>query len=346
MQNHNVAAASLEEKVRFLASAAAHGGRGPVEAIETHMSWVFLVGDRAYKLKKPVKYPFLDFSTLAARETDCREELRLNARLAPGIYLGVVPLTDEGGRTLALEGRGPPVDWVVKMRRLPQERMLDRLIRKHAVTEADVDGLAGVLAQFYRSAAPVAVSPDAYLEHFQAEHDTNTEVLRRPAFDLPRAVLEEALASVGAFLTSRRDDLAARATSGRIVEGHGDLRPEHVCLLDPPVVFDCLEFNRAFRLVDPFDELAYLALECEHLGAAWIGKRIIERVDGIAGDLPSETLMAFYTAFRALLRCRLTLSHLMDPRVRTPEKWPPLARAYLAIAERAALTLRLRADRR
>lgn len=337
---------TLAEKVRFLRTPGACGGETAVKVIETHMSWVFLTDGFVYKLKKPVRYPFLDFATVAARGANCREEVRLNAPLAPGVYLGTVALTVQGDGGLAIGGGGRTVDWLVKMRRLPEHRMLDLAIAEGSVTRPEVEQLADVLAAFYRQAPAVSVPAGDFLAHFRSEQRENRTVLCRPEFGLPRRSVVRALGAVDGFLDRRADLLADRVRNGHVVEGHGDLRPEHVCLLSPPVIFDRLEFNRTFRLVDPFDELAYFALECTRLGAGWIGDLVIDRVDGVRGVWPADPLMAFYTAFRALLRARLALNHLLEPEPRTPAKWLPLARAYLAIAARAAARLSLPAGRR
>jgi aminoglycoside phosphotransferase family enzyme len=331
---------STREKVAFLSAPAAYPQTVcTVEVKETHMSWVFLAGDRAYKLKKPVKYPFLDFSTLAAREADSREEVRLNARLAPDVYLGVVPLTTGADGMLAVDGKGETVDWLVMMRRLPEGRMLDTAIAHGRATQDQIGRVADVLAHFYRSLDPVDVSPADYVGQFAREQAKNRALLEDKRFDLPRAGVAAVLGKVEAVLADEPELLMQRARERRIVDGHGDLRPEHVCLNDPPVIIDCLEFNRAFRLVDPFDELAFLGLECELLGAPWIGGILIDRCAQALSDRPSERLVAFYTAYRACLRARLSLAHLLEPNPRTPEKWLPHAKAYLAIAERASATL-------
>lgn len=332
---------STREKVAFLSSPAAYPQTVRDVAVkETHMSWVFLAGDRAYKLKKPVKYPFLDFSTLAAREADSREEVRLNARLAPDVYLGVVPLTAGADGTLALDGKDETVDWLVMMRRLPDGRMLDHAIAQGTVTKDQIGRVAEILARFYRGIGPADVSPDDYVRQFAREQAKNRAILEDERFDLPRARVTAVLDDVDAVLTEEPELLMRRARERRIVDGHGDLRPEHVCLNDPPVIIDCLEFNRAFRLVDPFDELAFLGLECEVLGAPWIGRILIDRCGDALGDRPPERLVAFYSAYRACLRARLSLAHLLEPSPRTPEKWLPHAKAYLATAERVCPRLR------
>jgi aminoglycoside phosphotransferase family enzyme len=325
----NASLPDLDAKVRFLGSRAAHeGSHGPIEAIETHMSWVFLDDERVLKLKKPVRFPFLDFSTLAAREFDAREEVRLNARLAPKVYLGLRALQWHEGRFALvpperLPAPGQTVDWVVVMRRLPAARMLHRLIAEQRVTPADIDALVALLARFYRQAMRLPMQPDEYIARFQREQAANREVLLRPQFTLRGAAT--ALRRMDHALIEHTSVLAERCERMRIVEGHGDLRPDHVCLNDPPVVIDGLEFNAQLREVDPFDELAFLALECDLAGAPWIGPHLIDGCAKALGDTPPPALLRLYTASRGLLRARLAMAHLLDPSPRVPDKWPPLA---------------------
>jgi aminoglycoside phosphotransferase family enzyme len=337
---------SIDEKVRFLSTCEAYA-RCPqvVDVKETHMSWVFTAGDRVYKLKKPVHYPFLDFRTLAARETNCREEVRLNRRLAPDVYLGVVSLTaDENGR-LAIAGMGEVVDWLVEMRRLPDELMLDQAILRHRIEQdgsGRLDAVADLLIGFYRVAPPADISPSAYVEQFAREHAINEAVLCDPNFQLDGGQVRDVVARVRHGIENA-EDLKRRVKGDRIVEGHGDLRPEHVCLSDPPLIIDCLEFSRALRLVDPFDELIFLTLECELLGGGWVGEHIFERCAEGLNDTPAAPLLEFYWTYRACLRARIALAHLLEPNPRTPEKWVPLARSYLRLAQTRALTPLLRA---
>lgn len=327
----------FDAKLKFLQTAEAYGesGQGPM-CIETHMSWVFLVGERVYKLKKPVRFPFLDFTTLKAREFYCREEVRLNRRLAPGVYLGLMALQwREGSFSLLPEARlqlpaGETVDWLVCMQRLPANRMLHQLIAQGGVTPADIDALVTVLGAFYRTVPAVALSPNDYLARFQYGQAANREVLLRPQFRLRDAAL--AIDRLDLALAQGADLLRDRASRKRVLDGHGDLRPEHVCLLQPPVVIDCLEFNPQLRQVDPFDEMAYLSLECGLVGAPWIGPRLVSGCAAALGDPPPPALLHLYTAYRALVRARLCMAHLLDPQPRTPEKWPPLASRYIACA--------------
>lgn len=330
---------SLQDKLRFLAEPASHADRpAKVEQHETHLSYVFLTPTYAYKMKKPVENGAADLRTLAAREANCRAELALNRRLAPDVYLAVVAMTQRADGTLELGGAGRAVEWLVQMRRLPAAAMMDAMILHGTLTPAHVDQLARRLVAFYVEQPGVTVTFDAAVATLRREIDTALRVLADPHVALDAA----AAAGLHRCLVGHLEhgaDFAARVAAHRIVEGHGDLRPEHVCFTDPLVVFDCLEFNRALRLVDPFDEIAYLTLECDRLGAPWVGPRLRHAVAIGLGDDPPLRLSAFYTTLRAFIRARLAAAHLLERDPRTPENWRPRAADYLACATRACTAL-------
>jgi uncharacterized protein len=327
---------TIADKVRFLSDPAHYPHRPDrVEIVETHMSWVFLAGNVVFKLKKPVRSPVLDFSSLEARELNCRNELRLNRRLAPDIYLDVVALARSAEGRLSLDAPGEPIDWLVKMKRLPADRMLDEAIRAGTVSRRAVEQVAELLARFYRSAGRPAVDPDFLWRAQMREEAENRRVLADASLGMPARRVEPVLSAMRAAIEEARPALRQRARDGWVVDGHGDLRPEHVALTEPPVIIDCLEFNSELRSVDPFDELAFLDLDCERLGAGWIGGVIIGRCAASLGHAPPRELLSLYRASRALLRARLALAHLLEPDPRTPEKWKPLALDYVAIAEAA-----------
>ena len=322
---------TLAAKVAFLSRPDAYRPAAAVTVRETHMSFVFLTGERAYKLKKPVLFPYLDFSNLARREAACRAELRLNRRLAPDTYLDVVPLTVSPGG-LAVGGDGTPVDWLVAMRRLDEAGTLEHAIADHRVAPWQLDRLAAGLVGFYRRAARAVVSPARHLAGWRRALADNRRVLLDPRFGLPAGLVRRIDRAQRAFLADRAALLAARVRERRIVDGHGDLRPEHIWLGDPLRIIDCLEFNANLRAVDPFDELAFLCLECERLGAPAVGEHVRRRVARALRDGASAELFRFYHCHRATLRARLAVAHLAEPNPRTPDKWPRLARTYLALA--------------
>jgi len=337
---------SIERKVAVLSAPDAYPHAPErVDVEETHMAWVFLAGDRVYKMKKPVRYAFLDFSTAAARAHFVAEEIRLNRRLAPTVYLGAVALTLEADGTLRFAGAGRAVEWLVEMRRLPGERMLDRMVAAGAIDSQQIERLAARLIAFYRGLGAVEIAPEAYLQRFADQHAETRAVLTDPQFSLDGRRVAAVLDGFEQALAAMRPALEERVRAGRIVEGHGDLRPEHVCLCDPLAIIDCLEFDRSLRLVDPFDEIAFLGLECGRIGADWILPLLRRRLSAGLEDPIPDALLALYWRYRALLRARLALLHLSEPDPRQPEKWRPLAWRYIGLAEAAAVRTRSRAGR-
>ena len=335
----NGAGPTLDAKVSFLSRPDAYRPvPGEVICRETHMSWVFLVGDRVYKLKKPVRFPYLDFSTIAQREAACRAELRFNRALAPDIYLDVLPLVDTG-EGLAIGGTGTPVDWLVFMRRLDERNMLDHRIGERRVEIPQLDRLVAVLAKFYHTAKPVFLSPAIHLADWKRSLAYNRRVLLDPCFGIPAGLVRRIDRAQRRFLDRRSDLFSARLRHRRIVDGHGDLRPEHIWINDKVRIIDCLEFNPRLRVVDPFDEVAFLSLECERLGAAWVGDYLQRRMKRMLRDGYADELFTFYRCHRATLRARLAIAHLLEQHPRTPEKWPRLAATYLKLANTSARKL-------
>ncbi|MBB2175603.1 hypothetical protein HLH21_06615 [Gluconacetobacter johannae] len=331
----------MERKVQFLSRPQSYAGSiKTVIARETHMSWVFLAGPRVYKLKKPVRFPYLDFSTLDRRADACRTEDRLNRRLAPDVYLGVVPLV-EGASGLAIGGAGQVVDWLVVMRRLDDAGFLQSALLAHAVQSSQLDRLAAVLASFYAHAPPLSVrGPAAALRvSWRRALSHNRRVLLDPRFHLPRGLVARVDRIQTRFLDRRFGVIVARARAGRIVDAHGDLRPEHIWLDGRVSIIDRLEFDPALRALDPLDEIAFLQLECTRLGAAWAGERIGRHLRPILHGRHVGGLPLFYRSYRAMLRARLAIMHLCDSSPRTPEKWPRQARLYLRLALFDALKL-------
>lgn len=342
---------ALREKLAFLSRPEAYSPPvSEVHSRETHMSWVFLAGDKVYKLKKPVRFPYLDFSTRAKREAACRAEVELNRRLAPEVYLSVEPLMATASG-LAIGGdRGLVADWLVVMRRLDERRSLERAIIEDRVKTWQLDRLVDALVHFYRRAAPAFVSPDIVMADWRRNLSYNRSILLEAKLRMPAGLVRQIDQAQRRFLSQRRRHLAARMSGRRIVDGHGDLRPEHIWLGDPVMIIDCLEFNARLRAVDPIDEVAFLSLECERLGAPWVGHYLRRRIMFKLRDAASDEVFLFYRCHRAMLRARLAIAHLLEPDPRTPEKWPRLARTYLRLAaadaRRLQTCLRKPEDRR
>ncbi len=325
---------TLAEKVAYLSDPKAFGAAS-VERRETHMSWVFMAGDRVYKLKKPVRFPYLDFSTLERREAACRAELRLNARLAPDIYLGVAPLT-RAAQGLAIAGDGPIVDWLVVMRRLDENDTLEQAIAARKLGERSLSLLAGVLIDFYRHASPVFISAETHLADWRESIDYNRRILLDARSGMPSGLVSRIDRAQRRFLAEHPNLLRRRVRERRIVDGHGDLRPEHIFIDDKIRIIDSLEFSARLRANDPFDEIAFLGVECERLGMRWAGDYLKNRLLRAFGDGIPDALFRFYRCHRATLRARLSIAHLLEPNPRAPEKWPRQCRSYLSIAARDA----------
>jgi aminoglycoside phosphotransferase family enzyme/predicted kinase len=276
-----------------------------VEHIETHISNVFLAGSYVYKLKKPVRYDFLDFTTLAAREHACREEVRLNRRLAPDTYLRVAPIVRSPEGRLRWDGAGEIVDWVVEMRRLPTELTLDALYNRGQLHPFHIDRLTTTLVSFYRSLSPLSLTSEEYRERYLAHVCANARDLLAVRHRLPRGAVKRASGFQFQLLSLRPELLENRVLEGRIVDGHGDLRPEHICLSDPIAIFDCIEFSPDFRRIDVADEIAFLTAECDLLGAKWVGPRLLTNYQQQTGDHPPRILTDFYKSYRACVRAKV-----------------------------------------
>lgn len=300
-----------------------------VESIETHMAWVFLTEAHAYKLKKPIRTRLIDYTTTEARRKACETELVLNRRLAAPVYRAVVPVA-KTRRGLRVNGEGRAVDWLVKMRRLPRDQMLDARIEREAVDAEAVRHLGTKLSRFYARADPAGWTPNQYRGRVTANIQSKRASLERPRYGLDLTDVRKAVASLLHWINTHGHLLGARAE--RVVDAHGDLRAEHVCLTHPPMVIDCLEFNRSLRLHDPVSDLSFLSLECRRLGAEWVGDRLIALYRRKTGDHVSPSLIPFYESYHALIRATITIWHLDDPTLDRPDVWRRRAEAYLDLA--------------
>jgi len=334
----------LPAKVAFLADPRAHAaGTQSVEVVQTHRSFVFLTESRAYKLKKPVQVDGVDLARLADREAQCRNEVALNRRLTSGVYEGVAALTLDAAGRLHLDGEGRAVEWLVRMRRLPRSHMLDRQIEAGQV---DIEGLRvciAMLAAFYARQPPADIGPVGFRESLARRIEENRCALARPGLDLQESHLDDLRREQMRLLAALGDDIDERVRDGRIVEGHGDLRPEHICLAPPrPQVIDCLEFSLGLRIVDAIEELGFLALECARLGAPHLEAVIFDAYRGARRDPVPPRLVHFYQSVHAGVRAKLAAWHLDEPGPNGPVHWKDRADAYVRVARtHAAAAARL-----
>jgi uncharacterized protein len=325
---------SIERKVDFLKQPGSY--IHPVANVitrETHMSWVFLANGFVYKLKKPVKNNFVDFQRLESRYHNCKEELRLNKRLAPDIYLGLVPLTCDKSGHLSFNKEGEIVDWLVKMKRLPEENMLDNAIRNRTVSQIQLKQAAGLLSEFYKKSPSVIIEPRVYVEKQKGEISGIYRELIKPVYNLPGKQIELLTTGLLKYLSNNSGIFYKRISEGRIIEAHGDLRPEHICLAHEPAIIDCLEFNHDLRILDVAEELSFLSMECEMLGDPSAGKIFLETYISLASDQIPGSLIIFYKIKKACLRCYLVIRHILEIAYKDDTKWITKANHYLELAK-------------
>jgi aminoglycoside phosphotransferase family enzyme len=303
-----------------------------VEVVETHRSLIFLTDHYAYKLKKPIRSEVFDFSTLDVRRQNCHHEVHLNRRLAENVYLCIASITIDDKAHLAIEGDGEPVEWLVKMRKLDRDRMLDHCITNATVTPQEIESVGRLLSGFYRRAVPATWSGAHYLRQLGDSIAGARIGLLKHSFGLSLPQIDDIANGLCNFIDVHRAELIQRVRDGRVVDAHGDLRPEHICLESPPVIIDCLEFNHNLRILDTASEMSFLTQECELLGAAKIGQQLWQLYAERTTDCATDELRRFYCGYHALLRASLAIAHLCDQGIRQPEKWKPRAQRYLDIA--------------
>jgi aminoglycoside phosphotransferase family enzyme/predicted kinase len=278
-----------------------------VESLETHISWVLLAGEYAYKIKKPVSLGFLDFGTLEARRRFCEEELRLNRRTAPGLYLEVVSITGSPEAPV-LGGAGPAIEYAVKMRRFAEDALLDRVARRGALDAATVDRLARAVADFHASAAiaPPA-SPFGTAETIAANALANFEHIARLAGDSPeRPLLERLRAWTERALAQLAPVFAARKALGRVRECHGDLHLGNLALLEgAPTPFDCIEFSAELRWIDVMSEIAFLMMDLTDHGLPRLAFRCLNGYLEAGGDYGGLAVLRHYLVYRAMVRAKV-----------------------------------------
>jgi uncharacterized protein len=304
---------------------------GDVEERETHISWVFLVGERAYKLKKPLVLPFLDYGTVARRRQMCLEEVRLNRRLAPSIYLGVRSMVaGSSGFELSDEGDPRALDYVVEMRRYDEARTLAAELGRREVRGPEVADVGRVLAAFHAD-CPAMTGPEYGTQRLERGLDRNIEELLAVTENRGERRRIRALARfMNAYVDSQWCELEERARSGRVRECHGDLRAEHVVLEERLSIVDCVEFDSELRTLDVADDLAFLVMELESLGGGRLIDSLLDAYDAASGAPADHPLLAFFAVHRALVRAKVLL-------VRASQDPPGSAPRAGAMAEAGAL---------
>ncbi len=321
------------------------GNPSEVEVRETHISWIFLAGERAYKLKKPLVLPFLDYGSPERRREMCREEVRLNRRLADDLYLGVRGVAPDGQGGFALTGEDDPraVDFVVEMLRYDEDRTLAATLERGVLRAADVVRVARTLAAFH-AACPLIPDGHEGARRIEREVERNLEQLQGVA---ELADERRRIGSLGrflaAFVASRRGELDARAKRGCVRDCHGDLRAEHVLLGDQVTVVDCVEFDPSLRAIDMADDLAFLVMDLTALGGERFAAMLVSEYRDAGGDCGESSLLSFFAVHRALVRAKVLLVRAgqLAPGNAAHGYASAQARERLVVAERFAWRARL-----
>ncbi len=318
------------------------GSPQSVRIIQTHLSVVCIAGDYAYKLKKPVKLPFVDFSTMERREHFCREEVRLNRRLCPDVYLGVMPLfAGTGGVSFRPDGGGEIVDHAVHMRRLPQDRMLNNLLPRDEVPAGELRQVAKVIAAFHsraeRGEDVNAAGDPENLQRFAMQNFLETRDLRGTVFDAGlHGVLEKRTRNDFKILLPK---LRKRLKAGRVVDGHGDLHARNICMTEPPTIYDCLEFSDDFRCADVATENAFLVMDLLFHGHRELAEAFLEAYAGESGDDGQAELMPTLVRYRAMVRAKVSAIAASEPELDSGDRQDARAsaRRYFHLAAASAV---------
>ena len=307
-----------------------------ITLVQTHISYVLLAGAFVYKIKKPVDFGFLNFTTLEKRKHFCEEELLLNRRLCPSLYLGLVSITEQEA-AFAVDGPGIPVEYAVKMARMPEERMMARVIAQGGLTREILDRIIGILVPFYAKAesgpdieklgTAQAVSVNV-LENFeQTQGFIGCQALSREQFETISTYARAFLAKEGLF--------AERIKAGRVRDCHGDLYSANICLAEEIYIYDCIEFNQRFRYCDVASDVAFLAMDLDFHGLPELANYFIERFCQAAGDTTLLPMLNFYKCYRAYVRGKIGLFTAQAPEVdpATAENCLALAKKYFTLAQ-------------
>lgn len=308
------------------------------ELIETHISWVLLSGEYAFKIKKPLDLGFLDFSTLDKRRAACEEELRLNRRLAPSIYEEIVSITGTADAP-HINGEGEPFEFAVRMRRFPQSRLLDRLQREGNLSAEIIDTATVEIACFHQQLVPAAAETQyGTPECVWAPASQNfTQIEATPLAQQQRKRLDRLLSWSRREHTTKRGHFLRRKREGHVRECHGDLHLGNMVALDGQVIlFDCIEFNADLRWIDTLSEIAFLVMDLDDRGEPHLARRCLNRYLEETGDYSGLAVLPFYLVYRALVRAKVNAIRCGQPGIEDADRKVAEAAGadYLALAER------------
>jgi aminoglycoside phosphotransferase family enzyme/predicted kinase len=306
-----------------------------IRMLETHVSYLFFTGKTVYKVKKPVDYGFLDFTTLEKRHFYCLQEVALNSRISPQVYLGVVPICEQDG-SLKIEGTGPTVEYAVKMRQLRRKHALNELLQDDQVSDDDIRRVAVTIANFHKEAA---TGPDiTKLGDLNAVRQNAEENFQQMGNDIDRCLSQEVfddLLTYGrAFMDVKAGLFARRAKEGWVRDGHGDLHSANVFLEDNVHIIDCIEFNDRFRCLDVTEDTAFIAMDLDFYGRPDLSQVFVSAYEEEINDHGGSDLLDFFKSYRAQVRGMVAGLRLDDPNLSDPERREILgtSQAYYRLA--------------
>jgi aminoglycoside phosphotransferase family enzyme len=308
---------------------------GKIDLIQTHISYVILTDKYVYKIKKPVDFGFLDFTSLDKRRFYCQQEVDLNQRLSPDIYLEVVDVRKKKGH-FVYDGDGEVVDYAVKMKRLPDDKMMINLLKEEKLTAQTVDQIAEILAHFHDEARSDSVVSS--FGTFEAIRKNVAENFKQTEKYIGKTISEDEYNTIKnfseLFLEERETLFSERVARGRIKECHGDLHMEHLYLMDKIYIIDCIEFNERFRYSDVAADIAFLAMDLDFHGHGELSKSFVESYIKYSGDTEMAAIIDFYKCYRAYVRGKVDSFELDDTTLEEGEKnkAAEIAKRYFKLA--------------
>ena len=307
---------------------------GKIELMQTHISFVFLTKNFVYKVKKAVDFGFLDFTTLEKRRFFCEKELELNRRLCGDMYLEVVPINRSN--VIKIKGEGETVEYAVKMKRMPQEKMLNRLLEENKVDGKLIDGIAKIIAEFHSKAetnrrisefGSLAIIETNWNENFEQTEGFVSKTISMEDFKLIRERIYD-------FMKRNESLFEKRMAEGRVRDCHGDIHSGNIFVVDRIYIFDAVEFNERFRYSDVASDIAFLAMDLEFRGRTDLSDFFVERYVEYSGDEELMRFLPFYKCYRAYVRGKVVSFKLEDPSINRAEKNAAMkeAKAYFKLA--------------
>jgi aminoglycoside phosphotransferase family enzyme len=300
-----------------------------VSVVQTHISIVFVGDEFVYKVKKPVNFGFLDFTTLEKRKYYCNQEVRLNRRLSEGIYLDVLPVRSEGDKHILGGGSGEVVEYAVKMKRIPDEKLMKSIFDNGDLTKDHLKMIAQALSSFHRDALRTPeIDQYGKRDVFRINTDENFEQVEKY---LGVSIKDNEFSTLKRwtddFYSSNRDLFLKRIEEGRIRDCHGDLHMEHICFTEPLSIIDCIEFNDRFRYSDTVADIAFLLMDLEYYGGKNGAETLWNFYKELAGETDVNSLLTFYKVYRAFVRGKVDSFQIDDDNISEEKKDEAVKRA-------------------